>query len=68
MLCIGIVKWFDAIKGYGFIDRGNGQDIFVHFSSIKSTGFRSLEPGQRVSYHLTRGKNGPMAINVTPIM
>lgn len=39
MLCIGIVKWFDAIKGYGFIDRGNGQDIFVHFSSIKSTDF-----------------------------
>ncbi len=68
MLCIGIVKWFDAIKGYGFIDRGNGQDIFVHFSSIKATGFRALEPGQRVSYHLTRGKNGPMAINVTPIM
>lgn len=69
MLNIGIVKWFDPFKGYGFIDRGNGFDIFVHFSSVNREGYRSLVPGERVTYQLRRGKKGDLiAINVTPLI
>ena len=63
MLNIGTVKWFDPLKGYGFIERRSGEDVFVHFSAVKTQGYR----GQRVSYQLAKGKNGLMAINVTPL-
>lgn len=64
MLSIGTVKWFNNNKGYGFIEARNGQEVFVHFSAIRSDGYRCLQEGQRVSYHLSRGKHGPMALNV----
>ena len=61
----GTVKWFDGEKGYGFIapDEG-GEDLFVHYSSIEGSGFRSLEEGERVSYEPTRGRKGEQAANV----
>ncbi len=68
MLSIGTVKWFDPHKGYGFIERSTGADVYVHFSAIQARGYRSLEAGQRVSYCLARGKRGLMALNVTPII
>ena len=68
MLNIGIVKWFDPVKGYGFINRSKGFDIYVHFSSINRQGFRFLKEGERVSYQLRRGKEGYMAVNVTPLI
>lgn len=68
MLSIGTVRWFDTFKGYGFIEGRHGEDIFVHFSAIQTFGYRCLNSGQRVSYQLTRGKHGPMAIHVTPLM
>ncbi|MFR4383137.1 MAG: cold-shock protein [Phascolarctobacterium sp.] len=67
MIPIGTVKWFNAEKGFGFISRPSGADVFVHFSAIQKQGYRSLTEGQRVCYQLTRGKNGPMAVNVTPL-
>mgnify|MGYP001600145444 CR=1 FL=1 len=67
MLSIGTVKWFNNNKGYGFIEARNGQEVFVHFSAIRSDGYRCLQEGQRVSYHLSRGKHGPMALNVSPM-
>jgi CspA family cold shock protein len=62
----GVVKWFSAEKGYGFItpDEG-GKDLFVHFSEIKGSGFRSLEEGQRVSYEAKDGQKGPQASDVS---
>ncbi|WP_293693709.1 cold-shock protein [uncultured Phascolarctobacterium sp.] len=68
MLSVGTVKWFNNSKGYGFIESGNGQEVFVHFSAIRSDGYRCLQEGQLVSYHLSRGKHGPMALNVMPII
>lgn len=68
MLSVGTVKWFSTRLGYGFIEGQHGEDIFVHFSAIQSFGYRNLDCGQRVSYQLSRGKHGPMAINVTPLM
>ena len=64
----GTVKWFNGEKGYGFITPdGGGEDLFVHYSGISGSGFRSLEEGQRVSYEATRGKKGMQAENVTPV-
>ena len=60
----GTVKWFNAEKGYGFITSDEGKDIFVHYSSIQSDGFRTLEEGQAVSYDLTEGARGMQAANV----
>ncbi len=60
----GTVKWFNADKGYGFITGENGKDVFVHFSAIQSTGFRSLEEGQQVSFEVVEGQKGPQAENV----
>ena len=61
----GTVKWFNEEKGYGFIstDEG-GEDVFVHYSGIEGSGFRSLEEGQRVSYEPTRGRKGEQAVSV----
>ncbi|MDO5306021.1 MAG: cold-shock protein [bacterium] len=68
MLNVFTVRWFDPFKGYGFIDRGNGFDVYVHFSSINRNGYRSLVEGERVSYQLARGKHGFIALNVTPLV
>lgn len=63
----GTVKWFNADKGYGFIKPDDGDDVFVHFSAIKGSGFRSLEEGQRVSFSIKQGPKGPQADDVLPI-
>ncbi len=60
----GKVKWFDNKKGYGFISREDGEDVFVHFSSIESDGFRTLQEGQSVTFEITNGDKGPQASNV----
>ncbi|HEY8393816.1 MAG TPA: cold-shock protein [Thermaerobacter sp.] len=61
----GTVKWFNAEKGYGFITRDDGQgDVFVHFSAIVGTGYRTLEEGQKVSFDIVDGDKGPKAQNV----
>jgi CspA family cold shock protein len=61
----GTVKWFNAAKGYGFIQRENGEDVFVHFSAIQSQGYRSLDEGARVEFEVTKGPKGLQATNVT---
>ncbi len=60
----GTVKWFNDAKGFGFIGRDNGQDIFVHHTAIQSNGFRTLQEGQRVEFEVGQGKKGPQAENV----
>jgi len=62
---IGTVKWFNTSKGYGFITRENGPDVFVHYSSIQSEGFRNLDEGQKVEFAVEQGQKGPQATNVT---
>jgi cold shock protein len=62
---VGTVKWFNSGKGYGFIEREGGPDVFVHFSSIQAEGFRSLEQGQKVEFTIEQGQKGPQAANVT---
>jgi len=65
---IGTVKWFNASKGFGFIERENAQDVFVHYSEISSDGFRSLEEGQRVEFTVAaNGPKGPQAQNVVAV-
>lgn len=61
----GTVKWFNAAKGYGFISRDGGDDVFVHYSAIKSEGFRKLEEGQRVEFTVEDSAKGPQAAEVT---
>ena len=64
----GTVKWFNAEKGFGFIAQDNGgADVFVHYSAIQATGYRSLEDNQRVECEITQGAKGPQAENVRPI-
>ena len=63
----GTVKWFSDEKGYGFISREGGEDVFVHFSGISGDGFRSLAEGQQVEFEVTQGKKGPQATNVRPV-
>ena len=63
----GTVKWFNAEKGYGFISRDDGDDVFVHHTGIAGEGFRSLDEGQRVAFDVTPGKKGPQASNVTVV-
>ena len=64
----GKVKWFNADKGYGFIEREGGDDLFVHFSEIQGDGFKSLDEGQAVSFTEATGQNGkPQATKVTPV-
>ncbi|HOD35604.1 MAG TPA: cold-shock protein [Syntrophales bacterium] len=60
----GTVKWFNEKKGYGFIEKDGGGDIFVHFSAIQAGGFRTLQEGQRVSFDVSEGEKGPAAVNV----
>ncbi|MCM3747131.1 cold shock domain-containing protein [Paenibacillus pasadenensis] len=60
----GTVKWFNAEKGYGFIQVENGEDVFVHFSAIQSEGFKTLDEGQEVEFDITDGNRGPQAANV----
>ncbi len=63
----GTVKWFNAEKGYGFITPdGGGSDLFVHFSAIQSSGYRTLEEGQSVTFEVTQGQKGPQASDVVP--
>ncbi|MBZ5671331.1 MAG: cold-shock protein [Acidobacteriia bacterium] len=60
----GTVKWFNAAKGYGFIQRESGEDVFVHFSAIEGEGYRSLEEGARVSFEVKKGPKGLQAASV----
>lgn len=61
----GTVKWFNKDKGFGFIQREQGEDVFVHFSAIQADGFRSLQEGQRVKFTVTKGQKGLQAENVS---
>ena len=63
----GKVKWFNAEKGYGFIEREDGGDVFVHFSAIQSEGFKTLEEGQAVEFDVVQGNRGEQAANVVPL-
>ncbi len=63
----GTVKWFNDEKGFGFIEREGGKDVFVHFSAIQGEGRRSLHEGQQVTMEVTQGQKGPQAENVTPL-
>lgn len=60
----GKVKWFNAEKGYGFIEREDGGDVFVHYSAIQEDGFKTLEEGQDVEFDIVEGERGPQAANV----
>jgi CspA family cold shock protein len=60
----GKVKWFNAEKGFGFIEREDGDDVFVHFSAIQADGFKTLEEGQDVEFEIVEGNRGPQAANV----
>jgi CspA family cold shock protein len=63
-MATGVVKWFSAEKGYGFISQEGGPDVFVHFSAIEGEGYRNLEEGQSVEFDVTQGQKGPQAANV----
>ncbi|SFI14854.1 cold-shock DNA-binding protein family [Tindallia magadiensis] len=63
----GTVKWFNAEKGYGFISRENGEDVFVHFSAISMDGFKTLDEGQEVEFEIVEGDKGPQATNVSKV-
>ncbi|WML48942.1 cold-shock protein [Neobacillus sp. PS3-34] len=60
----GKVKWFNSEKGFGFIEREGGDDVFVHFSAIQSEGYKSLEEGEEVTFEVEQGQRGPQATNV----
>lgn len=60
----GTVKWFNSGKGYGFIAREGGPDVFVHYTGVRGEGFRNLEEGQRVEFHIEQGTKGPQAVDV----
>ncbi|CCU77943.1 MULTISPECIES: cold-shock protein [Halanaerobium] len=67
MVYTGKVKWFDEKKGYGFIEREDGDDVFVHFSALQQEGFKTLEEGQEVEFEIVEGDRGPQAENVDVI-
>ena len=60
----GTVKWFSSVKGYGFITRESGDDVFVHYSAVQADGFRKLEEGQKVEFSVEETPKGPQAVNV----
>ena len=64
---VGTVKWFNGTKGYGFLARENGEDVFVHYTAIQMQGFRNLVEGQKVEFSIETGPNGLQAVNVTPL-
>jgi cold shock protein len=64
---VGTVKWFNATKGYGFLAREGGEDVFVHFSAIQSSGYRTLTEGQKVEFSIEKGPKGLQAVNVSPV-
>jgi CspA family cold shock protein len=66
-LAEGYVKWFSDKKGYGFIEQEDGEDLFVHYSSINAPGFKTLTEGERVRFEMEAGNRGPVAVNVTKI-
>ena len=66
-MATGTVKWFSAEKGFGFISRSDGPDVFVHFSAITGEGYRNLEENQQVEFDVTQGPKGPQAANVRPM-
>lgn len=63
----GKVKWFNEKKGFGFLEQPGGADVFVHFSAIQSSGFKTLAEGQEVSFDVEQGAKGPQAANVQPV-
>ena len=67
MIYTGTVKWFDAKKGYGFIEREEGDDVFVHFSAIQDDGFKTLEDGEKVEFEIVEGDRGPQAAQVVRV-
>ena len=67
-MATGTVKWFNAEKGFGFISQSDGApDVFVHYSAIQSSGYRSLDENQRVTFEITQGAKGPQAEHVQPV-
>jgi len=66
-LAQGTVKWFNEAKGFGFLATDSGQDVFVHFSAIQSSGFKTLQEGQRVQFDIVSGQKGPAADKVVPL-
>jgi cold shock protein len=64
---LGTVKWFNATKGYGFIGREEGEDVFVHFSAVEMEGYRRLKEGQKVEFSVEQGPKGIQAANVIPL-
>ncbi len=67
MIYSGTVKWFDSAKGYGFIEKDDGDDVFVHFSAIQQDGFKTLEEDQSVEFEVVEGDRGPQAANVVTL-
>ena len=63
----GIVKWFNERKGYGFIEQEDGSDVFVHYSGIQASGFKSLYEGDQVTFDIEQGNKGPAAVNVSVV-
>ena len=66
-MATGVVKWFNASKGFGFIEQEDGPDVFVHFSGIQTEGFKSLNEGDRVTFDIEQGQKGPAATNVNVV-
>ncbi len=66
-MATGIVKWFNADKGFGFISQSGGDDVFVHFSAIQTSGYRTLDEGQKVEFEVQQGPKGLQAANVRPV-
>ncbi|MCF6278696.1 MAG: cold shock domain-containing protein [Anaerolineales bacterium] len=64
---IGTVKWFNGTKGYGFLEREGGPDVFVHYSAIQGDGYRNLQEGQQVEFTVEQGAKGPQATNVVAL-